>query len=62
LLEFHNEERWHWSFKPLAHKFLVHWNKHFANKSIDGFLGASSIDELSQLQNTYVNNVDTSCK
>jgi hypothetical protein len=59
------EERWHWSFLPLAGSFLKDWNKYLANKTIAGFGGTASprkIPELEKLQKIYVNNINSACK
>ncbi|MCX7679775.1 MAG: M15 family metallopeptidase [Spirochaetes bacterium] len=59
----HNEERWHWSYVPLAAQFQKRWNELFGsepNKIIaeEQFSGA---DEIIHSAAMYVNAIDKKC-
>ncbi len=59
----YNEERWHWSYLPLARYFLKDWNKfykeskYFTQKGL--FKGSHNAGHLAKI---YVNAIDRSCK
>lgn len=60
----HLEERWHWSYRPLARQFQKDWNSlFFKNRSqqieILDFRGAESTLKLAD---TYINRVNQKCK
>jgi LAS superfamily LD-carboxypeptidase LdcB len=52
----YNEEKWHWSYMPLASQFLTYYNLHVTNQDISGFQGAELAPEIDMVQN-YVNGV-----
>lgn len=52
----YNEEKWHWSYMPLASQYLIYYNRHITNEEIDGFQGAELATEIDMVQN-YVNGV-----
>ncbi len=56
----YEEEKWHWSYKPLAQKFLTAYKTKITNKDIAGFSGAETADTLKILQH-YVLGVDSTC-
>ena len=59
----YNEERWHWSYIPLAKKFLKDWNDNFAKGDIISkqklFKGAFYSGHLAPV---YVNSINLKCK
>lgn len=52
----YNEEKWHWSYLPLASKYLIYYNRHITNEDIDGFKGSELATEIDMVKN-YVNGV-----
>lgn len=59
------EERWHWSFRPLAAPMLRDWKKYRGGKPISGFAGSGGsrkIPGLAELQVNYVYNINPACK
>lgn len=60
----HEEERWHWSYHPLAKKFFDEWNsynkKHPQGLTLKGlFLGSLEVGHLAPL---YMNAINHDCK
>ena len=56
----YNEEKWHWSYTPLASKYLSYAKEWLTNDDISGFLGseqAATIDVV----NKYVFGINSSC-
>ena len=56
----YNEEKWHWSYSPLASKYLSYAKERLTNDAISGFLGseqAATIDVV----NKYVFGINSSC-
>jgi len=52
----YNEEKWHWSYLPLASHFLRYYNQHITNEDIQGFEGSELAVEIDMVGN-YVNGV-----
>lgn len=52
----YNEEKWHWSYMPLASQYLIYYNRHITNEDISGFEGSELATEIDMVQN-YVNGV-----
>jgi len=52
----YNEEKWHWSYLPLASKYLMYYNRHITNEDIVGFEGSELAKEIDMVKN-YVNGV-----
>ena len=52
------EEKWHWSYIPLAEKYLTIYNASIKNEDIGGFMGAESALEIDVIKN-FVNGVST---
>lgn len=52
----YNEEKWHWSYMPLASQYLIYYNRHITNEDISGFEGSERATEIDMVQN-YVNGV-----
>jgi zinc D-Ala-D-Ala carboxypeptidase len=42
----YNEEKWHWSYMPIAEKILEVVESQFDNSMIDGFLGSTTAKEI----------------
>ena len=58
------EERWHWSYRPLAARFLADWKEIFAHddekfSKSGSFAGAKEAGKLAPL---YVESVDNACE
>ncbi len=56
------EEKWHWSYLPLACEFLRDWNRHYEKKPAffvgKGFLGSTQVHRLAP---EYVNSINPDC-
>jgi len=52
----YEEEKWHWSYMPLAGPYLDFYNEHVTNEDITGFEGAELAPEIDMVGN-YVNGV-----
>jgi len=52
----YSEEKWHWSYLPLAEKYLAYYNARITNNDIRGFIGAESATEIDIIKN-YVNGI-----
>jgi LAS superfamily LD-carboxypeptidase LdcB len=57
----YNEEKWHWSYLPLACRYLTYYNKHITNKDITGFKGSRYAQEIDMVKN-YVNGISQKMK
>ena len=60
----YQEEKWHWSYRPLSRIFLSEWNRRFAKRSRrllrrGKFAGIRSLHRLAPV---YVNSVNPDCK
>lgn len=60
----YNEEKWHWSYIPLAKKYLEEWNACYKTSSSeftkpDLFSGSA---DVGQLASVYVNSINNQCK
>ena len=49
----YNEEKWHWSYMPLARKYLNLYQKTITYKDINGFSGSQFAKEM-DIINKYV--------
>lgn len=56
----YNEEKWHWSYTPLATKYLAYAKEKLSNKDISGFLGSEQAVEI-DVVNKYVFGINNSC-
>ena len=56
----YNEERWHWSYMPVAKKLLHLAQEKFSDKEIKGFLGAETATEIGVVKK-YVLGVNETC-
>lgn len=52
----YNMEKWHWSYLPLANKYLNYYNKNIKYKDIKGFNGSKFAKKLNIIKD-YVNGV-----
>lgn len=52
----YNEEKWHWSYLPLASSYLNYYNQNIEYKDITGFKG-SEIAEKAKIISKYVNGI-----
>ncbi|MFD1064074.1 M15 family metallopeptidase [Winogradskyella litorisediminis] len=57
----YNLERWHWSYLPLASKYLKSYNSQISYDDISGFDGAEYADNLKSIQD-YVNGISENAK
>jgi LAS superfamily LD-carboxypeptidase LdcB len=57
----YEEEKWHWSFLPLAKGYTSDYGKIVKPDDINGFLGCESFMELSVVSN-YVLGINPDCK
>lgn len=57
----YNEERWHWSYKPLAEKFLAAAKSELDNEDIEGFLGSETATQI-DVKQKYILGVSNLCK
>ena len=52
----YEEEKWHWSYLPIANEMLEEYNYLISTEDIEGFKGSSSADSLKIIIN-YVNGI-----
>lgn len=57
----YNLERWHWSYLPLAHKYLNFYNKHITYSDIEGFSGSELAESLKTIPD-FVNGISFKSK
>lgn len=57
----YNLENWHWSYLPLASKYLVYYNNNITYNDIIGFKGAELAKETKMITN-YVNGISEKVK
>ncbi|SHF51887.1 LD-carboxypeptidase LdcB, LAS superfamily [Fodinibius roseus] len=57
----YNEEKWHWSYLPLASQYLKFYNQHISNADITGFKGSELAKEIDMVGN-YVNGISSTIK
>ena len=57
----YSEEPWHWSYMPLAKKFLEAYVQSIDYKNIKGFVGSELAEPL-QMINRYVKGINTTCQ
>ncbi|HLR31493.1 MAG TPA: M15 family metallopeptidase [Fodinibius sp.] len=57
----YNEEKWHWSYLPLARQYRTYYNEHLSNTDISGFKGSDLADEIDMVKN-YVNGISAKIK
>jgi zinc D-Ala-D-Ala carboxypeptidase len=52
----YSDEKWHWSYMPLASQFLEQYNQLVTNESIQGFSGSDAAIKIDAVK-TYVNGI-----
>jgi len=57
----YNEEKWHWSYMPLASQFLKQYNERISYNDLGGFEGEGVAKEIGAIQK-YVNGIAPRCK
>jgi LAS superfamily LD-carboxypeptidase LdcB len=57
----YNLEKWHWSYLPLASKYLAFYNKQISTSDITGFSGYDQAQEVMIIKN-YVNGISKMAK
>jgi len=56
----YNEEKWHWSYTPLAEKLTAYAEVHLKDEMITGFMGSEVADSLDVVKN-YVLGINKGC-
>jgi LAS superfamily LD-carboxypeptidase LdcB len=56
----YNEEKWHWSFKPLAEKYTLQASLRLQDDMISGFLGSETAKNIKVVDN-YILGINQSC-
>jgi len=56
----YNEERWHWSYLPLAKPLTEQAHRQLRNNMIEGFQGAAVAEDIQVVQN-YVLGINSAC-
>lgn len=57
----YNEEKWHWSYSPLASKYLAFAEQHLDIGEITGFLGSETAQDLDVIEK-YILGISPVCK
>lgn len=57
----YNLERWHWSYLPLASKYLNYYNNNISYKNINGFKGSELAESVNMISG-YVNGISIKSK
>lgn len=57
----YEEERWHWTYMPLAGPYLEFYNRHVTNEDITGFEGSGLAPEIDMTGN-YANGLSVKVK
>jgi LAS superfamily LD-carboxypeptidase LdcB len=57
----YEEERWHWTYMPLADHYLEFYNQNITNEDITGFEGSDLASEIDMVGN-YVNGLSVKIK
>jgi len=55
------EEKWHWSYMPLAREFIEKYRNEIQDADINGFLGSETAAELKVVK-VYVLGINPNCK
>ncbi len=56
----YEEEKWHWSYAPLAQKFTLAYETYISEQDINGFEGSRVVDSLNIISH-YVLGIHESC-
>ncbi|MEO6757878.1 MAG: M15 family metallopeptidase, partial [Saprospiraceae bacterium] len=57
----YHEEKWHWSYLPLARPFLAQYRQRLNEKDISGFEGSETATEIGIVKN-YVLGINPDCQ
>ena len=57
----YQEEKWHWSYLPLARQFLQQYNRKISYDDLGGFDGGAVAQEVGAIEK-YVNGIAPECK
>lgn len=57
----YEEEKWHWSYKPISKPMLEAYNAAVTSEMISGFKGAETANSIDIISN-YVNGINPECK
>ncbi len=57
----HSEEKWHWSYLPVAKPLTKKYGEYLDNEKITGFLGEDTAEDIDIVKN-FVMGVDEKCK
>ncbi|MCK5856506.1 MAG: M15 family metallopeptidase [Bacteroidales bacterium] len=57
----YEEEKWHWSYLPMAKEYLLEYQKHIKHKDIKGFKGDRVAEKINVIDN-YVLGINPDCK
>lgn len=57
----YEEEKWHWSYIPLAKRFTEEWKKNISYKDLNGFAGSETAEKLKVIDD-YVLGISPACK
>ena len=57
----YQEEKWHWSYMPLAHQFLQQYNATISYDDLGGFDGGKVAEEIRAIDR-YVNGIAPRCR
>ncbi len=57
----YHEEKWHWSYLPLAQQFLRQYNEQVSYADIRGFDGSSVAEKIGAIEK-YVNGIASQCQ
>ncbi len=57
----YEEEKWHWSYIPLARPFLTQYTQKVSYSDLKGFLGCEAAQSLKVIEN-YVMGINTECR
>ncbi len=57
----YEEEKWHWSYLPLAQEYLKQFNEKIKSSDISGFDGSEVAKEV-HIISAYVNGINPACK
>ena len=59
--EGYQEEKWHWSYMPLASPFLQQYNKQVSYDDLGGFAGEEAAEQVGAIPK-YVNGIAPPCR
>lgn len=57
----YNEEKWHWTYKPLGREITAYAEKNLTNQMINGFKGSETAEEI-DVVGKYVLGINQGCR